>query len=82
MKKILNLIYVPLLVLGLSGCEDFLTVQSPDQSNSGNYWTTQEAALSGLSAAYSQLYNGGGWRFHEYGYTLEPFREDMISMGP
>lgn len=82
MKKILNLIYVPLLVLGLSGCEDFLTVQSPDQSNSGNYWTSQEAALSGLSAAYSQLYNGGGWRFHEYGYTLEPFREDMISMGP
>lgn len=82
MKKILNLIYVPLLVLGLSGCEDFLTVQSPDQSTSGNYWTTQEAALSGLSAAYSQLYCGGGWRFHEYGYTLEPFREDMISMGP
>lgn len=82
MKKILNLIYVPLLVLGLSGCEDFLTVESPDQSTSGNYWTTQEAALSGLSAAYSQLYCGGGWRFHEYGYTLEPFREDMIFMGP
>lgn len=82
MKKILNLIYVPLLVLGLSGCEDFLSVESPDQSTSGNYWTTQEAALSGLSAAYSQLYSGGGWRFHEYGYTLEPFREDMISMGP
>lgn len=82
MKKILNLIYIPLLVLGLSGCEDFLTVESPDQSTSGNYWTTQEEALSGLSAAYSQLYSGGGWQFHEYGYTLQPFREDMISMGP
>lgn len=82
MKKILNLIYIPLLVVGLSGCEDFLTVEAPDQSTSGNYWTSQEAALSGLSAAYSQLYSGGGWRFHEYGYTLEPFREDMIVMGP
>lgn len=82
MKKILNLIYIPLLVAGLSGCEDFLTVEAPDQSTSGNYWTSQEAALSGLSAAYSQLYNGGGWMFHEYGYTLEPFREDMILMGP
>lgn len=82
MKKILNLIYIPLLVVGLSGCEDFLTVEAPDQSTSGNYWTSQEAALSGLSAAYSQLYSGGGWRFHEYGYTLEPFREDMILMGP
>lgn len=81
MKKILNLIYIPLLALGFSGCEDFLTVGAPDQSTSANYWQTQEEALSGLAAAYSQLYYGGGWHFHEEGYTLMPFREDMITMG-
>lgn len=82
MKKLLNLIYIPLLALTLCGCEDFLTVESPDQSTSGNYWKNQEAALSGLSAAYSQLYYGGGWRFHEYKFVFEPFREDIIDMGP
>lgn len=82
MKKILKLIYIPLLAAGLSGCEDFLTVESPDQSTSGNYWTTEAEALSGLSAAYSQLYYGGSWSFHEFQYVFEPFREDIIEMGP
>ncbi len=82
MKKLLNLIYIPLLAFGFTGCEDFLTVESPDQSTSGNYWKTEEEALSGLSAAYSQLYYGGEWQFHEYKFVFEPFREDIIQMGP
>ena len=82
MKKLLNLIYLPLLAIVLGGCEDFLTVESPDQSTSGNYWKSQEDALSGLSAAYSQLYYGGGWRFHENKFVFEPFREDIMDMGP
>ena len=81
MRKILNLIYIPMLLLGLSGCEDFLTVESPDQSTSGNYWKTQSEALSGLSAAYSQLYYGGSWEFHELKFVFEPFREDVVEMG-
>lgn len=81
MKKILNLIYVPLLALGLSGCENFLTVESPDQTTSGNYWTSETEALAGLSATYSQMYYGGGWRYHEYKFVFEPFREDIINMG-
>lgn len=82
MKRILNLIYIPLLALGLSGCEDFLSVTAPDQSTSENYWKTEADATAGLSAAYSQMYYGGGWRFHEYKFTFEPFREDIIKMGP
>lgn len=84
MKKLLNLIYIPALALalGVSGCEDFLTVSAPDQTTSGNYWASQEDALAGLSATYSQMYYGGGWMYHEYKYVFEPFREDVINMGP
>ena len=82
MKKILNLIYVPLLAIGLSSCEEFLTVQAPDQMTSGNYWKSESEALSGLASVYSQMYYGGGWRFHEYKFVFEPFREDVVEMGP
>lgn len=81
MKRILNLIYIPMLAMGLAGCEDFLTVTVPDQFASDNYWTSEAEVESAVSAVYSQLYLGGGWRFHENKFIPEPFREDIILMG-
>ena len=68
-----------------SACDDFLTVESPDQLNSENYWRNQSDVESGLAATYSQMYlmtySGDQWSFPEVKWPVEAYREDIISMG-
>lgn len=44
--------------LSFTSCEDFLSVESPDELTTDNYWRNEDDAQAGLAAAYSQLYHG------------------------
>lgn len=81
MKKIIYIASVSLLMF-LTSCDNFLTVESPDQLTSGSFWRNQSDAEAGLAAAYSQLeYSIDTWEFAEVKWPVEAFREDVISMG-
>lgn len=56
-------------------CDDFLTVESPDQLTSGNFWRNQSDAEAGLASAYSQMYlmtySSDRWSFPEINGRLK-----------
>lgn len=80
MKKI---IYLACVCLGmtLGSCDDFLTVSSPDELTTGNYWRDQKDAEAGLASAYGQLYHGDDWATSEVRWPVEAFRTDLYAMG-
>ena len=55
MKKLLYIASICIASL-FSACDDYLTVESPDQLTSSSFWRNQSDAEAGLAAAYSQLY--------------------------
>lgn len=83
MKK--NIIFTAALLLisgAMTSCEDYLSLQSPDQLTSGNFWRDESDAEAGLSAAYSQLeYYIDTWEFSEVKWPVEAFREDVVTIG-
>ncbi len=63
-------------------CDDYLTLESPDQLTSGSFWRNESDAQAGISAAYSQLeYYIDTWEFAEVKWPVEAYREDIINMG-
>lgn len=68
-----------------SSCDDFLTVESPDQLNSENFWRDESDVESALAATYSQMYlmtySGDQWSFPEVKWPVEAYREDVVAMG-
>ena len=54
-------IYIAFLfcIVSLTGCDNFLTVESPDFSTD-KFWRDSVDVESGLSAAYGQLDNRAG----------------------
>lgn len=84
MKKLLYIAGICMASL-FSSCDDYLTVESPDQLTSGSFWRDQSDAEAGLSSAYSQLYlmtySGDQWSFPEIKWPVEAYREDIIQMG-
>lgn len=82
MKKLTYIAGICLASLFASSCDDFLTVDSPDQLTSGNFWRNESDAQAGISAAYSQLeYYIDTWEFAEVKWPVEAYREDIINMG-
>lgn len=51
MKKIFYLASIICLALSSTSCEDFLTVESPDELTTDNYWRNEQDAQAGLAAA-------------------------------
>lgn len=81
MRKI---IYIAGLCLStmFSSCEDFLTVESPDQLTSDSFWRNEADAQAGIAAVYSQLENSlDTWEFSEIKWPVEAYREDIIELG-
>lgn len=80
MKKV---IYLAGLCLSLSfaSCDDFLTVSSPDQLTTGNFWRNQSDAEATLASAYAQLYHGDSYATSEVRWPVEAFRTDLYDMG-
>lgn len=65
-----------------ASCHDFLTLESPDQLTSDNFWISQSNAESALAAAYSQLeYSIDTWEFAEVKWPVEAYREDIVVLG-
>lgn len=76
-------IAIVLLAAGLfTGCEDFLTVESPDQLTSDSFWRDKEDAEKALAAAYSKLEaSTDTWEFAEVKWPVEAYREDIVNLG-
>ena len=79
-------ILLPALLLSVAAsftsCEDYLTVESPDQLTSASFWRDQSDAEAGLAAAYSQLeYYIDTWEFAEVKWPVEAFRQDDVTIG-
>lgn len=74
---------ITLLLAGtITSCEDFLTVQSPDELTSDSFWRDKSDAESGLAAAYSKLEaSTETWEFPEVYFPVEAYREDIIKPG-
>lgn len=84
MKKFIYIASICVASL-FSACDDYLTVESPDQLTSSNFWRNQSDAEAGIAAAYSQLYlmtyANDMWSFPEIKWPVEAYREDIIQMG-
>jgi hypothetical protein len=70
------------ITLLFAACDDYLTLESPDQLTSANFWRNLQDAEAGLAAAYSQLeYSIDTWAFAEVKWPVEAYREDIINIG-
>ncbi len=79
MKK--TIIVSAALMLTLAGCDDFLTLESPDFSTD-KFWRDSVDVEAGLSAVYGQLDNRcGTYTLPETKYVVETFREDVMERG-
>lgn len=71
-----------LMAAAFTSCEDYLTLESPDQLTSSSFWRNESDAEAGLAAAYSQLeYYIDTWEFAEVKWPVEAFREDVVNVG-
>lgn len=64
-----------------AGCDDFLTLESPDFSTD-RFWRDSLDIEMGLSATYGQLENRtNNYSFAEVKFPVEAFREDVMVTG-
>lgn len=79
-----NILYIMALCASafFASCDDFLTVESPDQLTSDSFWRDQADAEAGIAAVYSQLENSlDTWEFSEIKWPVEAYREDIVEIG-
>lgn len=82
MKKYIYIALFCGTTLITTSCDDFLSVESPDQLTSSSFWRDEVDAQAGIAAAYSQLeYYIDTWEFAEVKWPVEAYREDIIEMG-
>lgn len=53
MKKVIYIASLCFASLFVNSCDDYLTLESPDQLTSGSFWRNESDAQAGISAAYS-----------------------------
>lgn len=80
MKKLVYLAGI-CLTMSLASCDDFLTVSSPDELTTGNFWRDQKDAEATLASAYAQLYHGDSYATSEVRWPVEAFRTDLYNVG-
>lgn len=82
-KNIFPVLAFALTTALLPSCsKDNLNQSSPDQLTTDNFWISKDRALSGLSAAYSQLESFVGWdNYVEARSVREFYREDYVVPG-
>ncbi len=82
MKPFKYIISIILLATAMTSCEDFLSVESPDELTSDAFWRNLSDAEAGLSAAYSKLESSTNtWGFPEIYFPVEAYREDIVKPG-
>lgn len=70
-----------LLAMTFTSCEDFLSVESPDQMTTDSFWRNEKDAEAGLASAYAQLYHGDAWATSEVRWPTEAYRTDLYLLG-
>jgi hypothetical protein len=60
MKNLIKIIYLALLIISASACEDYLTVDPQDSLVAENYYTSEE----NIRANTASLYGSVWWSFH------------------
>ena len=80
MKK---LFYMAGFVLAatITSCDDFLTVSSPDQLTTGNFWRDVEDVEATMASVYAQLYHGDEYATSEVRWPVEEYRADLFNLG-
>lgn len=80
MKK---LIYIASIFFGftLVSCNDFLTVESPDQMTTDRFWRNEKDVQDALASAYAQLYHGDAYATSEVRWPVEAYRTDLYELG-
>lgn len=80
MKK---LFYMAGFVLAatFTSCDDFLTVSSPDQLTTGNFWRDVEDVEATMASVYAQLYHGDEYATSEVRWPVEEYRADLFNLG-
>ncbi|MEG0647746.1 MAG: RagB/SusD family nutrient uptake outer membrane protein, partial [Bacteroides sp.] len=82
MKQFKYIAAALLLMGATTGCEDFLSVQSPDELTSDSFWRDKSDAEAGLASAYSKLESSTDtWGFAEIKWPVEAYREDIVDLG-
>lgn len=83
MKQIMKYTAIAFLLAGsTTGCDDFLSVESPDELTSDVFWRDKSDAESALAAAYSKLEaSTDTWEFPEVFFPVQAYREDLIIPG-
>lgn len=82
MKKIKYIVASILFVGAMSGCDDFLTIESPDQLTTDTFWRDVKDAESAMAAAYAPLEGSiDTYSFAEIHWPVEAYREDMMELG-
>lgn len=60
-----------LILLGYSCNQDLLDIDNPNEATTESFWKTQDDAVAGVNACYSQLYKEGTWmRWLSFRYDL------------
>ena len=66
--------------MAFTSCDDFLTVSSPRQADTGNFLRDQRCRSSPASA-YAQLYHGDSYATSEVRWPVEAYRTDLYDVG-
>lgn len=83
MKKMKYIVAAGLGMMVLAtGCDDFLTVTSPDKLTTETFWRDKSDAEEAMASAYSQLESATDtWGFAEVKWPVEAYREDIVDLG-
>lgn len=80
MKKLIYLASI-CLSMAVTSCDDFLTVSSPDEVTTGNFWKSESEIQATMASVYAQLYHGDAWATSEVRYPVEEYRSDLFYPG-
>lgn len=82
MKKMKYIAAAGLWMVLATGCDDFLSVTSPDQLTTETFWRDKSDAEKAMASAYSQLESATDtWGFAEVKWPVEAYREDIVNLG-
>lgn len=76
--KIKRILVITIVLVALTGCEDFLSVSPQGQLTQEAFPTTQEDALQATNAVYTTLRN---WHYHSGGFPILDIMSDDAHKG-
>lgn len=69
------------LAMSVSSCDDFLTVESPDQMTTSKFWRNEQDVQDAMASVYAQLYHGDAYATSEVRWPVEAYRTDLYELG-